>query len=127
VEGTAQGKLVVPAGWYPDLVENMTLTFEAGYVVAVEGGGEVGKGFIETFHFGDDTFKHRRNCAELGIGTNPNASRTDSVLEAEKIKGTVHIAVGDNFHIGGRTESDLHTDFILCQPALVIDGQRLIG
>jgi leucyl aminopeptidase (aminopeptidase T) len=127
MEGTANGKLVVPAGWYPDLAENMTLTFKDGYVISVEGGGPVGREFVETFHFGDDTYKHRRNCAELGIGTNPNAKRTDSVLEAEKIKGTVHVAVGDNIHMGGRTESDLHTDFILCQPTLVIDSQRLIG
>jgi aminopeptidase len=127
VEGTAQGRLVVPAGWYPDLTENMTLVFEKGYVVSVEGGGAVGREFVETFHFDDDSFKHRRNCAELGIGTNPNAHRTDNVLEAEKIKGTVHIAVGDNIHMGGKTESDLHTDFILNQPTMVVDGKKLIG
>lgn len=127
VEGTAQGRLVVPAGWYPGLVENMVLTFSGGFVTSLEGGGVVGKQFREWFAFGDDSLRHRRNCAELGIGTNPNASRPDNVLEAEKIKGTVHIAVGDSSHIGGVTESDLHEDFVLPQPTLWIDGERVIG
>lgn len=127
VEGTAQGRLVVPAGWYPGLVENMILTFSGGFVTSLDGGGVVGKQFREWFAFGDDSLRHRRNCAELGIGTNPNASRPDNVLEAEKIKGTVHIAVGDSSHIGGVTESDLHEDFVLPQPTLWVDGERLIG
>ena len=127
VEGTAEGRLVVQAGWYPALTENMTLTFKEGIVISVSGGGALGKEFVETFHFGDESFKHRRNCAELGIGTNPNARSTENTLEAEKIKGTVHIAVGDNIHMGGRTESDLHIDFILNNPTMVVDGKRLIG
>lgn len=127
VEGTAEGLLVVPAGWYPGLKENMRLTFHAGHVISVEGGGEVGEYFRELFDFSNADRSHRRNCAELGIGTNPNAKRPDNVLEAEKIKGTVHIAVGDNSHMGGVVESDLHEDFVLPQPTLWIDGERVLG
>jgi leucyl aminopeptidase (aminopeptidase T) len=50
----------------------------------------------------------RRNLAEMGIGTNPNARQPDNILEAEKILGTAHVAIGDNIHMGGRVESDLH-------------------
>ena len=127
VEGTAEGKLVVPAGWHPGLNENMTLTFSNGYVTAVEGGGKVGEHLREIFAFGDESKRHRRNCAELGIGTNPNARKPDNVLEAEKIKGTVHVAVGDSSHLGGVTESDLHEDFVLTQPTVWIDGKKVIG
>lgn len=127
VEGTAEGVLVVPAGWYPGLKENMRLTFHAGYVISVEGGGDVGASFRELFDLSNADLSHRRNCAELGIGTNPNAKRPDNVLEAEKIKGTVHIAVGDNSHMGGLVESDLHEDFMLTQPTLWIDGERVLG
>ena len=42
-----------------------------------------------------------RNLAELGIGTNDKASRPDNVLEAEKILGTIHLALGDNTGFGG--------------------------
>lgn len=127
VEGTAEGRLVVPAGWHPGLDENLTLTFAGGYVVAVEGGGKVGERLREIFAFEDESKRHRRNCAELGIGTNPNARKPDNVLEAEKIKGTVHVAVGDSSHLGGVTESDLHEDFVLTQPAVWIDGKKVIG
>jgi leucyl aminopeptidase (aminopeptidase T) len=126
VEGTAEGKMVVPKGWYPQLTEDMTLIFEKGDVVSVYGGGEVGAGFIKTFDFANPVVKHRRNCAELGIGTNPKASKMDNPLEAEKIKGTIHVAVGDSSHVGGISESDLHKDFILCKPSLFIDGKQYI-
>lgn len=127
LEGTAEGVLVVPAGWYPGLKETMKLTFQGGFVTLLEGGGEIGEQFRTRFAFSEDSLRHRRNCAELGIGTNPNARRPDNVLEAEKIKGTVHIAVGDSSHIGGVTESDLHEDFVLPQPILWIDGERIMG
>ena len=127
VEGTAQGKLVVPAGWYPGLKETMILTFVDGYVTSLTGGGEVGAEFIKTLDFTNPELKHRRNCAELGIGTNPNAVRTDNILEAEKIRGTIHIAIGDSKHMGGLTESDLHEDFVLTQPVVILDGKKIIG
>ena len=127
VEGSAEGILVAPKGSYPGLESDMTLTFEKGYVVSVGGGGKVGKEFVEIFDFGNEALEHRRNCAELGIGTNSKARRPDNLLEAEKIKGTIHIGVGDSIHMGGLTESDSHIDFVLADPVLIIDGQRLIG
>ncbi len=126
VEGTAEGVLVVPAKWYPHLEEEMTVVFENGYVTSLLGGGQVGDQFRELFAFGNDEFKHRRNCAELGIGTNPNARRPDNVLEAEKIKGTVHIGVGDSSHLGGVNASDFHDDFVLTQPTLYVDGNKML-
>lgn len=127
LEGTAEGTLAVPAGWFPNLSEKMVLTFEKGYVTKVEGGGKVGAEFAELFAFHDESLKHRRNCAELGIGTNPNAKRADNVLEAEKILGTIHIAVGDSSHVGGVTVSDLHEDFVQNDVVVEFDGRRVIG
>ncbi|GAB6178686.1 aminopeptidase [Desulfotomaculum defluvii] len=127
LEGTANGILVVPKGWYPGLEEDMTLEFKNGYVISLEGGGKVGAEFTRLFSFGDESYQHRRNCAELGIGTNPKAKKPDNVLEAEKIKGTIHIAVGDSSHMGGITESDLHEDFVLPNPRLYLDGELVLG
>lgn len=127
VEGTASGRLVVPAGWYPGLQQDMVLEFAAGYVVSLSGGGRVGEEFTRLLAFGDESLRHRRNCAELGIGTNPRASRPDNVLEAEKIKGTIHIAIGDSSHLGGVTQSDLHEDFVIPHPRLYLDDRLVLG
>jgi len=128
LEGTAEGQLVVPAGWYPRLAEDLVLRFEKGGVVEVLGGGAVGEEFRRAFNprSDDRVFRTRRNLAELGIGTNPNARKPDNVLEAEKIKGTVHIGIGDNLHIGGRVEADLHDDFVQPKPDLFLDGKPVI-
>ncbi len=62
----------------------------------------------------------------LGIGTNPKAQSIESLLGAEKIEGTVHIAIGDNAHIGGVVHADLHMDFVLWAPDLTLDGETII-
>jgi leucyl aminopeptidase (aminopeptidase T) len=128
LEGTGEGRLVVPPGWHPDLHEEMVLRIQRGEVVDVQGGGAAGDEFRRLFRFDSDDPVHRarRNLAELGIGTNPNARRPDNVLEAEKIKGTVHIGIGDNIHMGGRVASDLHEDLVQPQPDLLLDGKAVI-
>lgn len=125
VEGTAEGKLVVEPNWYPELKENMTLIFKNGYVTDIIGGGKIGdeyRGLLD-FKKKEDPYISRRNLAELGVGTNPNAKRPDNILESEKIKGTVHVAIGDNSHMGGKVSSDLHQDFIIPKPTLMLDGK----
>ena len=105
----------------------MVLSIQKGEVVDLLGGGAVGDEFRQLFRFGNDdpAFKARRNLAELGVGTNPNAHRPDNVLEVDKIKGTVHIGIGDNIHMGGLVESD-RTRTLLPQPDLILDGRPVI-
>ena len=128
VEGSGEGTLVAPAGWYPDLKEDMVFTFAKGVVVSLTGGGDVGNYFRQMLALDSNDPQHqaRRNLAELGIGTNSNARQPDNVLEAEKILGTVHVAIGDNIHMGGRVESDLHEDFVQPNIELVLDRQQII-
>jgi leucyl aminopeptidase (aminopeptidase T) len=128
LEGTGEGTLVVPAGWYPGLTQDMIFTIEKGLVTALEGGGDVGDHFRHMLKLDSDVpfYRARRNLAELGVGTNPNAARPDNVLEAEKILGTVHIAIGDNIHMGGVVESDQHEDFVQPDVDLILDGRSVI-
>lgn len=128
LEGSGQGRLVVLAGWYFDLDQNMTFEFENGLVVSVEGGGQVGDEIRRALNLGsqDAQYLARRNLAELGIGCNPNARNPRNILEAEKIKGTVHIAIGDNLHMGGQVEADYHEDFVQPQVDLELDGHLVI-
>jgi leucyl aminopeptidase (aminopeptidase T) len=129
LEGTGEGRLVVRAGWYPDLEEEMVLRIEKGVVAELHGGGAVGDEFRRLFRLDSDdpVYRARRNLAELGIGTNPNARRPDNVLEAEKIKGTVHIGIGDNIHMGGLVGADSHEDFVQPQADLILDGKPVIA
>lgn len=129
VEGSGRGVLVVQAGWHPGLDHDMHLVFEDGNVVAVEGGGELGDRLRDLLAIGRTPTPEelaRRNLAELGIGTNPNARRTDVTLEAEKIRGTVHLALGDNSHMGGSTAADLHLDLVIPYATLLLDSQPIM-
>jgi aminopeptidase len=128
VEGTAQGVIVVQAGWYPNLSEDMNIHFDEGLVVRIEGGGEVGDEFRKLLQLGsaEEVYQARRNLAELGIGANPNAKQPDNVLEAEKIKGTVHLAIGDSSHMGGAVTSDLHEDFVVPRPDVFLDDKLVV-
>jgi hypothetical protein len=128
LEATGEGQLVVPAGWYPKLDQNMVLRIHRGEVLELHGGGAAGDELRQLLRFDSDdpVHKARRNLAELGIGTNPNTHRPDNVLEAEKIKGTVHIGIGDNIHMGGCVEADMHADFVQPQADLILDGKPVI-
>jgi len=128
VEGTGAGRVVVQRGWWGGLDEDMALTFEAGQVVSVEGGGRKGRdlrGLLSPGTTGDP-YASRRNLAELGVGTNPKATRTDITLEAEKIMGTVHLAIGDGSHMGGKVVADLHEDLVIPRATLLLDGRALM-
>lgn len=62
-----------------------------------------------------------RGLAELGIGTNERASDEHHILEAEKILGTVHIALGDNTGFGGTRAAPYHRDFVAFSPTLTLE------
>jgi len=128
VEGTASGKLVVEPKMYADLKEKMTLIFKNGNATGIIGGGKIGDEFRALLDFNkkEEPYISRRNLAELGIGTNPNAKRPDNLLECEKIRGTIHLAVGDNFHMGGKVSADLHQDFIISKPTWTLDGKAVM-
>ncbi|GAB4568194.1 MAG: aminopeptidase [Anaerolineae bacterium] len=128
VEGTAEGQIVVVPGWFAGLQHPMTLRIRHGELVAIEGGGEVGDNLHHLLHpeIGVSPYRERRNLGEFGIGTNPNARRIDITLEAEKIMGTVHCALGDNSHMGGTVTADYHQDFIIPEASVELDGQLIM-
>jgi leucyl aminopeptidase (aminopeptidase T) len=94
----------------------LALRISGGEVVAVDG-DDPHREWLE----GKFTESRRnRNIAELGIGTNDRATRPDNVLEAEKILGTVHIALGDNSGFGGVVSTPFHEDYVLYSPTLIV-------
>ncbi len=67
-----------------------------------------------------------RQIAELGIGTNPKAIDTTSVLEAEKISDTVHVACGNNVFAGGNNDVPFHQDGIIARPTVRLNGTLIM-
>lgn len=125
LEGTANGVIHVTPGWHADLQEPMHLTFKDGQLVELYGGGAVGDELRDILRteIDEEPYQSRRNLGEFAVGTNPNARRIDITVEAEKIKGTVHMAVGDNAHMGGLVNADYHQDFVIPQAGFTLDGQ----
>jgi leucyl aminopeptidase (aminopeptidase T) len=79
--------------------------------------GPVGAAFLLALDAGGPD---GRLIAELGIGTNPAARIVDNILEAEKVRGTVHIAFGASAAIGGLTSVSVHMDCVILRPTLQI-------
>ncbi len=118
-EDEAFGRLVVR--YAPDRQLERPLTFKF-----INGGVEDIEGFEDYRHFIEDVFKKMpsaRFIAEFGVGTNPKASRPDNLLEAEKILGTIHIAIGDNHTFGGMNRVSFHTDYVVFKPTVLIGGK----
>lgn len=125
LEGTAEGKLVLEFAPLRKLVSPLELIVKEGNVVEVRGDDPFREKFEQKFAESE----LNRNIAELGIGTNDRATKPDNILEAEKILGTVHFALGDNMGFGGNVRTPYHEDFVFYRPTLTAyypDGSEKI-
>lgn len=125
LEGTAEGVMVIEYAPTRKLSSPLSLKIASGEVVAIEG-DDPHRSWLEG-KFAQSG--KNRNIAELGIGTNDRATRPDNVLEAEKILGTVHVALGDNSGFGGVVSTPFHEDYVLYQPTLSVvtgEGAKLL-
>jgi len=119
IETSAFGRLTITYGPDRKLERPITLKFKDGAVEELEG-------FEPYRHYLEDIFKRHENArfiAEFGVGTNPKAKRPDNVLEAEKILGTIHIAIGDNHSFGGTNKVPFHTDYVVFEPQATVGGK----
>lgn len=115
LEGKSHGTMVIEWGPTRKLDEPLYLNIADGVVVSIKGNDRHRKKLEAKFAENANC----RNIAELGIGTNDKASRPDNVLEAEKILGTIHIALGDNTGFGGTVSAPFHEDYVFYLPTLV--------
>lgn len=125
LEGESHGVMVVEWGPTRKLDNPITITIADGRAVRIEGDDPLRASLEERF----DGNEACRNLAELGIGTNDKATRPDNVLEAEKILGTVHMALGDNTGFGGTVAAPFHEDYVFYQPTVTLvmsDGSEEI-
>ena len=117
VEGTSEGVMVLEWSTTRRLSPRVSLTIKDGMVVGMEGDPEFLKYLEGVFQVSPEA----ANIAELGIGTNDKAARPDNILEAEKILGTTHIALGDNTAFGGNNSANFHEDYVFFSPTLILE------
>lgn len=104
------------------LSEPIKIEFSEGKAKEIKGGRKADELRSILEDADDNAFK----IAELGIGTNPEAKVSGNPLVDEKIMGTMHIALGNNLHMGGEQESEIHLDGIVSDPNFEVDGELVI-
>jgi leucyl aminopeptidase (aminopeptidase T) len=98
-----------------------TLTIADGRIVDADRGA--GEEFLKLLQIHGPA---GTNLAELGVGTNDRARLTGSVLEDEKILGTVHVAFGASAGIGGTVSVPIHLDVVVLDATLEVDGRPVL-
>lgn len=122
IENSADGAFVVDASMGTGkLKEPIRIIFEKGMAVRFLG-KEAGK--VKSLFKGMP--KKAFTIAELGIGTNPKAKISGKTLEDEKVRGTFHIALGNNIGFGGKTSVPIHIDGVVTKPTIWFDNKIIM-
>jgi len=104
VEETFTGKLVTCL--IDDKIGRSEMEFNRGRLVRWKGKG------IEAIVKNIGTDETGFTIGEFGVGTNKGARICPNILEAEKVFGTVHFAIGDSYGIG-KNKSKHHYDALV--------------
>lgn len=121
-DGVLVADLTVPYTVEGLVDEPVTLRFERGRVVSIEGGraATMLRELVERAGAGADV------VAELGIGFNPTVQPRGHVMLDEKAAGTAHVAIGRNTGpYGGDNEASIHVDCIFSGPSIHADGRPI--
>ena len=123
-EGSSNGRLVIEREVNPSLKGQVVFEVREGKVANMTGE----KGFISWLETTFRKYPLARNIGEFGIGTNEKAKTGTTMLELEKILGTIHIAIGDNSTQGGKIMVPLHIDFLFENPTVEVQftGGRIL-
>jgi leucyl aminopeptidase (aminopeptidase T) len=68
----------------------------------------------------------RRVLAECGVGLNPAAKLTGTMLTDEGAMGCMHFGFGANHTVGGLNKVDFHLDFVFHAATLEVNNQAIL-
>jgi len=124
VEGSENGIIVVDGSIAGiGLIETpVTLTVRDGIIVDIKGSKEAEK----LKKILSDLSIEAKMIGEFGIGTNPGAKVSGTMLEDEKAFGTIHFALGSNFDFGGTIKAPIHIDMVVLKPTVYVDNKLVI-
>jgi leucyl aminopeptidase (aminopeptidase T) len=119
LEHVGGGTLVIDGSiaGYGLLEDPLRLTIVDGLIVEAE--GSAAAWLLDTL---GPAGGNGRRLAELGIGTNPAARVTGSIIDDEKVRGTAHVAFGTSTGVGGVNQAGVHIDGVLLTPTIRIGG-----
>lgn len=107
------------------LTDSVKLTVAGGRIVNFESDN------AEYVRILDDMFgapdSKRRVLAECGVGLNPKAQLTGTMLTDEGALGCLHFGFGSNYTVGGLNKVDFHLDFVFREASLYIDDKPIIA
>jgi len=121
IETSANGVLAVEE--FRDYnIQNLKLRFKEGKAVSFK----AGKGNDVFGNLLEKAEGDKDRIAEFGIGINYGMKLTGYRIYDEKALGTIHIAIGNNIHLGGVNEASIHWDFVLHNPSIEVDDVLLM-
>jgi leucyl aminopeptidase (aminopeptidase T) len=123
IENKTNG-VVVFDGAFADieLDEPITVKIKSGKAVKISG-GKAAKELENLIKLAGEKAKI---VCEFGIGTNKTTKLIPEVLEAEKVYGTCHLALGNNATFGGKNSVQFHSDGIIKKPTIMIDNKTIM-
>jgi hypothetical protein len=119
-DGVLVADLTVPYTVEGLVDEPVTLRFEQGRAVSIEGGraAQMLRELVADSGAGADVI------AELGLGLHPGLSPRGHTMLDEKAAHTAHVAIGRNTGgYGGDNEAAIHVDCIFSEPQVEADGR----
>jgi leucyl aminopeptidase (aminopeptidase T) len=125
VEGVAViDGTMVGAGNFEGLVnEPFQIFFEKGKIVKISGGRDARR--LENLL--DSLEEEARTFAELGVNSNHKISkRLTGTRIDNSIAGHIHLGLGRNDHIGGKSKGDSHLDVLVTWATLILDGAFIL-
>lgn len=125
VEGIAvvDGTMVGAENFEGLVEEPFKVYFEKGRMVNISGGKDAKR--LESLL--DTLEDEARTFAELAVNSNPKVPKkfTGSRMD-NSIAGHVHIGLGRNDHIGGKSTAEAHLDLLLTRATLILDGKPVL-
>jgi len=125
VEGMAiiDGTMVGTAELQGVVEEPFELRFEKGKIVKMGEGRDAKK----LKNLLDVSEKEARIFAELGVNSNHKIPKKLTGTRADdSIFGHIHLGLGRNDHIGGKTKAEAHLDLLVTWATLSLDGKTII-
>jgi aminopeptidase len=105
----------------------VTMTFDNGRLVRIEGGSEATRLSNMLAALEDD---NAYEFAAWGIGTNPGAALIgeDPSFEGERVYGWTHVSTGTSATLpGGTVQAKIHLDGIISQPTIWLDDEKILN